>query len=90
LAAAATGAAARGYPERVVQIIVPSPPGSSAHIMGRILADGFSTQFGKRFIVVDMPGYFIAPKPTHFCCTAVRLFLMWWTVPAPRQRGALG
>jgi tripartite-type tricarboxylate transporter receptor subunit TctC len=46
LAAVATGAAARDYPERVVQIIVPSPPGSSADIMDRILADGFSTQLG--------------------------------------------
>jgi tripartite-type tricarboxylate transporter receptor subunit TctC len=53
---AATGAAAQNYPERVVQIIVPSPPGSSADIMARVLADGLSTQFGKRFIVVDKPG----------------------------------
>ncbi len=53
---AATGAAAQNYPERVVQIVVPSPPGSSADIMARVLADGLSTQFGKRFIVVDKPG----------------------------------
>jgi tripartite-type tricarboxylate transporter receptor subunit TctC len=53
---AASGAAAQNYPERVVQIIVPSPPGSSADIMARVLADGLSTQFGKRFIVVDKPG----------------------------------
>jgi tripartite-type tricarboxylate transporter receptor subunit TctC len=53
---AATGAAAQNYPDRVVQIVVPSPPGSSADIMGRVLAEGLSTQFGKRFIVVDKPG----------------------------------
>lgn len=53
---AATGAAVQNYPDRVVQIIVPSPPGSSADIIGRVLAEGLSTQFGKRFIVVDKPG----------------------------------
>jgi tripartite-type tricarboxylate transporter receptor subunit TctC len=52
----ATIAGAQNYPERVVQVIVPSPPGSSADIIGRVLADGLSTQFGKRFIVVDKPG----------------------------------
>ena len=49
-------AAAQTYPERVVQIIVPSTAGSSADIMARVLADGLSTQFGKRFIVVDKQG----------------------------------
>lgn len=55
-AAAATGALAQGYPERVVQIIVPSTPGASADILGRVLADGLSTHFGKPFIVVNKPG----------------------------------
>src|ERR1700686_1165290 len=52
----ATGAAAQNYPERVVQIIVPATPGSSADILGRVLADGLSAQFGKPFIVVNKPG----------------------------------
>ena len=54
--ASATGAAAQNYPERVVQIIVPATPGSSADILGRVLADGLSAQFGKPVIVVNKPG----------------------------------
>ena len=54
--AVASAAMAQTYPERVVQIIVPATPGSSADILGRVLADGFSAQFGKPFIVVDRPG----------------------------------
>jgi tripartite-type tricarboxylate transporter receptor subunit TctC len=53
---AASGAAAQNYPDRVVQIIVASPPGSSADIVGRVLADGLSTQLGSRFIIIDKPG----------------------------------
>jgi tripartite-type tricarboxylate transporter receptor subunit TctC len=53
---AAGSAAAQGYPERVVQIVVPTSAGSSADILGRVLADGFSAQLGKPFIVVDKPG----------------------------------
>jgi tripartite-type tricarboxylate transporter receptor subunit TctC len=51
-----TAAAAQGYPSRVVQIIVPATAGSSADILGRVLADGFSSQLGKPFIVIDKPG----------------------------------
>ncbi len=55
---AATGAAAQaqGYPERVVQIIAPATAGSSADILGRVLADGFSARLGKPFIIVNKPG----------------------------------
>lgn len=53
---APTEAKAQTYPERVVQIIVPATPGSSADILGRVLADGFSTRLGKPFIVVNKPG----------------------------------
>jgi tripartite-type tricarboxylate transporter receptor subunit TctC len=55
-AAGVTGAAAQTYPNRVVQIIVPTSAGSSADILGRVLADGFSSQLGKPFIIVDKPG----------------------------------
>jgi tripartite-type tricarboxylate transporter receptor subunit TctC len=54
--ASVAGAAAQGYPERVVQIIVPATPGSSADILGRVLAEGMSTAFGKPVIVVNKPG----------------------------------
>lgn len=52
----ASGAAAQAFPERTVQIIVPATPGSSADILGRVLADGMSTAFGKPVIVVNKPG----------------------------------
>jgi tripartite-type tricarboxylate transporter receptor subunit TctC len=53
---AANDAAAQAYPERGVQIVVPSTPGSSADILGRVLADGLSAQLGKPFIIIDKPG----------------------------------
>ena len=37
---AVAGAAAQGYPDRNVELVVPSTPGSSADILGRVLADG--------------------------------------------------
>jgi tripartite-type tricarboxylate transporter receptor subunit TctC len=55
-AGAVSGAAAQTYPDRVVQIIVPATAGSSADILGRVLADGMSAQLGKPFIVVDKAG----------------------------------
>ncbi|HTP93703.1 MAG TPA: tripartite tricarboxylate transporter substrate binding protein [Xanthobacteraceae bacterium] len=54
--AAAGGAAAQGYPERTVQIIVPATPGSSADILGRMLGDGLTVRLGKPFIIVNKPG----------------------------------
>jgi tripartite-type tricarboxylate transporter receptor subunit TctC len=53
---AANTAAAQNYPERAVHIIVPSTPGSSADILGRMLGDGLTVRLGKPFIVVDRPG----------------------------------
>ncbi len=55
-ASAPIGAAAQTYPDHVVQIIAPATAGSSADILGRVLADGFSAQLGKPFIVVNKPG----------------------------------
>ena len=54
--ATADRAQAQGYPERVVQIIVPATPGSSADILGRVLADGLSAQLGKPFVIINKPG----------------------------------
>ena len=54
--ALATAAWAQDYPERTVQIVVPATPGSSADILGRVLADGMSARFGKPVIVVNKPG----------------------------------
>jgi len=55
-AALAGTAAAQTYPERVVEIIVPSTPGGSADILGRVLADGLSTRLGKPVIVINKGG----------------------------------
>jgi tripartite-type tricarboxylate transporter receptor subunit TctC len=52
----AGGARAQNYPDHVVEIIVPATPGSSADILGRVLADGLLAQLGKPFIIVNKPG----------------------------------
>ena len=60
LAAAAvmvtTCALAQGYPERTVEIVVPSTPGATADVLGRVLADGLTQQLGQRFIIVNKAG----------------------------------
>jgi tripartite-type tricarboxylate transporter receptor subunit TctC len=48
--------AAQSYPERIIEMIVPSTPGSSADILGRILADSMGSQLGQRFVVFNKPG----------------------------------
>jgi tripartite-type tricarboxylate transporter receptor subunit TctC len=55
--AALTGtAAAQTYPDRLVEIVVPTTPGSSADILGRILAESMSGQLGQRFLVLNKAG----------------------------------
>jgi tripartite-type tricarboxylate transporter receptor subunit TctC len=51
--AAASGALAQGYPERTVEITVPSSPGATADMLGRVLAESFGQQLGQPFIVVN-------------------------------------
>jgi len=48
-----SSALAADYPERTVEITVPSSPGATADMLGRVLADSFTQQFGQRFIVVN-------------------------------------
>ena len=50
---AAAGARAQGYPERTVEITVPSSPGATADMLGRVLAESLSQQLGQPFIVVN-------------------------------------
>jgi tripartite-type tricarboxylate transporter receptor subunit TctC len=54
--APAGSAAAQGYPDRIIEMIVPSTPGSSADILGRILGDNMGSQLGQRFIVLNKAG----------------------------------
>ena len=52
----AGSAAGQGYPNRIVEFVVPSTPGASADILGRVLADSLSVQLGQRFVVLNKPG----------------------------------
>ena len=54
--AMAGSAAAQTYPDRVIDMIVPSTPGSSADILGRILGEHMGNQFGQRFVIYNKPG----------------------------------
>src|SRR3954452_3714647 len=54
--ALAGSAAAQSYPERIIEMVVPSTPGSSADILGRILGDSMGAQLGQRFVVLNKAG----------------------------------
>lgn len=57
LPALARGAAAQGqWPERVVRVIVPWPPGGSTDVMARILSEQLSQKLGQNFVVENRPG----------------------------------
>ena len=49
-------AAAQDYPNRVVQLIVPYPPGGGVDTVGRVLAQKLSDALGQQVIVVNRPG----------------------------------
>ena len=49
-------ARAQGYPARVVRIMVPYPPGGTADVMPRILADWLSRKWGQSVIVENRTG----------------------------------
>jgi tripartite-type tricarboxylate transporter receptor subunit TctC len=55
-AAAATGAQAQEYPTRTVRIIVPFPPGGTADVMPRILADWLSRKWGQPVVIDNRAG----------------------------------
>jgi tripartite-type tricarboxylate transporter receptor subunit TctC len=52
----APAAHAQDYPTRVVRIIVPYPPGGTADVMPRILADWLSRKWGQSVIVENRTG----------------------------------
>src|SRR6476619_1286261 len=54
--ALAGSAAAQSYPDRIVELVVPATPGSSADLLGRVLADGMAAALGQRMIVLNKPG----------------------------------
>jgi tripartite-type tricarboxylate transporter receptor subunit TctC len=54
--AATVSAAAQTYPDRIIELIVPATPGSSADILGRVLADGMGGALGQRIVVLNKVG----------------------------------
>jgi tripartite-type tricarboxylate transporter receptor subunit TctC len=49
-------AAAQGYPDRAIRIIVPLPPGSPPDVLARLLADGLSRHWKQPVVVENRPG----------------------------------
>jgi tripartite-type tricarboxylate transporter receptor subunit TctC len=57
LVAALMGAAqAQTYPNRIIRLIVPFPPGGPADVMGRLAAQSMSEALGQQVIVDNRPG----------------------------------
>ena len=52
----AGGVGAQGYPDRIIELVVPATPGSSADILGRVLAESMSASLGQRFVVLNKVG----------------------------------
>ena len=48
--------AAQGYPDRIVRIVNPFPPGGSVDVMARILAQKLTDNLGQQFIVENRAG----------------------------------
>ena len=56
VAGAAPAQAQDAYPSRVVNVIVPQPPGGGFDFVGRLLADRMGKQLGQTFVVENRPG----------------------------------
>jgi tripartite-type tricarboxylate transporter receptor subunit TctC len=51
-----SASAADNYPDRVVQLIVPFPPGGGVDTVGRVIAQKLTDALGQNVIVVNRPG----------------------------------
>ena len=56
LAFACAAAAAQDFPNRVVKVVVPQPPGGGFDAVARTMAEPFSQQLGQPVIVENRPG----------------------------------
>jgi len=56
LLCAATAAAAQGYPNHLVRIVVPYPAGTGPDNVGRLVAQQFQEALGQTFIIENRPG----------------------------------
>jgi tripartite-type tricarboxylate transporter receptor subunit TctC len=54
--AVATGAQAQSYPDKPIRLVVPFPAGSGTDIVGRLLGQQMSLDFGQPVIVDNRPG----------------------------------
>jgi tripartite-type tricarboxylate transporter receptor subunit TctC len=54
--AAVPAAQAQDYPTRTIKIVVPFPPGGTADVMPRIIADWLSRKWGQPIIIEDRAG----------------------------------
>ena len=48
--------AQNNYPNRVIKVVVPQPPGGGFDFVGRLLADRLGKQMGQGFVVENKPG----------------------------------
>ena len=53
---AAHGAAAQGYPNRPVTLLVPQAPGASSDLLARTLAERLQAQWGQPVVIDNRPG----------------------------------
>src|SRR5436309_15781162 len=51
-----TEAQAQSYPAKPIRYIVTGSPGSSADVLGRVIAEGLSRQFGRQVVVDNRSG----------------------------------
>ena len=56
LCLAATSVFAQAYPNHVVRIILPYPPGGSMDALGRMVFDRLSQSLGQQFVIDYRPG----------------------------------
>jgi tripartite-type tricarboxylate transporter receptor subunit TctC len=49
-------APAQGYPDKPVSLVVPSTPGSTPDVIGRIAAESLTQQLGRQVVVLNKPG----------------------------------
>ena len=56
LAGMASAAQAASYPEKMVTIVVPTPPGGGTDTIARMFADYLSKELGQTFVIENKPG----------------------------------
>lgn len=53
---ATTFAAAQGYPQKPIELIVPYAPGGTNDVVARLVAEGLTTELGQPVIIMNKPG----------------------------------